>query len=377
MQKNYDQIATVDIEIASPIVDETSFGNILIVGPAPAVAPTTAPSKVAAYSNLAEVEAAGWVATGASADPVGIAAMVAFAQSPKPGKIFIAVIQTSTPEGSETPVAEEPVDTVKRAMDTDGWYVVTTAGVATNKLAAIATYIETTEKMFFYTELAAFSSGAITPTCSSALDRTVAIFPRESTAQADADIPIANKYMSVAFAACCLGYESGTETFAFKQLKMMNPASLSTAEVNALKASNINYFINVGGKNITMLGKVLSGEWIDVIRFRDWLKNDMQVRVANLFIINPKIKLNNGGITLIQNQMLASLKEGQTIGGIAEDEFDSDGNAIPGYSVSVPDASTLTDSEKASRSLDGFTFTARIAGAIHFVAIEGRLTYSL
>ena len=33
MSKNYDQIATVDIDIATPIVDDTSFDNLLIMGP--------------------------------------------------------------------------------------------------------------------------------------------------------------------------------------------------------------------------------------------------------------------------------------------------------------------------------------------------------
>lgn len=35
MSKNYDMIATVDIDIATPIVDDTSFDNLLIMGPAP------------------------------------------------------------------------------------------------------------------------------------------------------------------------------------------------------------------------------------------------------------------------------------------------------------------------------------------------------
>lgn len=35
MSKNYDMIATVDIDIATPIVDDTSFDNLLILGPAP------------------------------------------------------------------------------------------------------------------------------------------------------------------------------------------------------------------------------------------------------------------------------------------------------------------------------------------------------
>ena len=39
MSKNYEQIATVDIDIERPIVDDTSFDNLLIMGPGPAKGP--------------------------------------------------------------------------------------------------------------------------------------------------------------------------------------------------------------------------------------------------------------------------------------------------------------------------------------------------
>ena len=73
--------------------------------------------------------------------------------------------------------------------------------------------------------------------------------------------------------------------------------------------------------------------------------------------------------------MLASLKEGQKWGGIAPTEYDEDGNANPGYTTSVPLASNLTSTQKASRTLENCRFTARIAGAIHMVNIKGCLTY--
>ena len=44
MSKNYELIATVDIDLTSPIVDETSFDHLLIVGALPAKAPAVAPA---------------------------------------------------------------------------------------------------------------------------------------------------------------------------------------------------------------------------------------------------------------------------------------------------------------------------------------------
>ena len=90
MGKNYDLIATVDIDIATPIVDNTSFDNLLIMGPPPKGGLKT-PAYVGVYGNLTEVEDAGFVSTGEGADPVGVAARVAFAQSPTPTQVYIAV----------------------------------------------------------------------------------------------------------------------------------------------------------------------------------------------------------------------------------------------------------------------------------------------
>jgi hypothetical protein len=133
--------------------------------------------------------------------------------------------------------------------------------------------------------------------------------------------------------------------------------------------------VTYAGRNVTQLGQTCAGEWIDVIRFRDWLKNDMQLRVFNLLVLNPKIPYTNAGISLVQNQMLASLKQGQANGGIAEDEFDEDGNVIVGYTVTVPNAANISDTDKASRILSGCKFTARLAGAIHVANIQGSLVY--
>lgn len=385
MSKNYDLIAAVDIDIASPIVDDTSFDNLLIVGPLPKVAPNKAPPKVGAYSSIDEVLAAGWVASGATADPVGVAAQVAFGQSPKPTTVYIAPIQTisvAAPEGGgEANTIEKAVATVQRATGTTGWYVICTAGVASDEYEDIAAYIETQEKMFCYTETKFFGSasadGEGKPSVGKVYFRTMGIYGRETTDQADKDVPPANECMNVAWVAKWLNYPSGSETSAFKALSSVYPSGLSSTEMKALGDASLNYFVTVGNKNISMNGKVMAGEWADVIRFRDWLKNDMQVRVVNLFITLPKVPYTDSGIGLVQNQMLACLKAGQDAGGIAEEEFSADGEPIPGYTTSVPLSSSLSASEKASRKLKKCTFKARLAGAIHFAELKGSLTYEL
>lgn len=180
--------------------------------------------------------------------------------------------------------------------------------------------------------------------------------------------------MAVAAAVKAMNYHAGQETWALCRLRPFLLQSCPATFIKKLEAANFTTS-TVASKNITQGGKTGGGEWIDVIRFRDWLQNDMQVRVVNLLIVNPKIPYTDNGIGLVENQMLASLKDGQKYGGIAPTEYDADGNAIPGYTTSVPLAADLTSTQKASRILKDCKFSARIAGAIHVVEIKGCLTY--
>lgn len=363
MANNLDRIVTVDIDIASPIVDSSSFDNLLIVGAAPAKEGHKAP-EIGVYANLEEVTDAGYVATGDGADIVGVAARIAFSQSPAPTKIFIATLDTG--EG-----AESAATVLSNALGTSGWYAVCPVGVSDAALLEIIEWSEAHNVICAYAELNA------KPVLEPIYFRSFGIFGKVTAAQVIADVPIANKCINVAWAAKCLNYHAGEETWAHKILAGIIPSELNSTDITALEAGKVSYFLTTAGKNITYGGMTLSGEWIDVIRFRDWQKNDMQVRVANLFVVNPKVPYTDKGIGLVENQMIASLKDGIRYGGIAPDEYDEEGNTIPGFVTNVPLSSSLTSSQKASRKLTGCTFAARIAGAIHITEIKGSLTYSL
>ena len=379
-KKNYDLIATVDIDIKSPIVDETSFDHLLIVGPSPSVAPATAPEDFGAYRSLDEVVDAGWSLT---TDPVAKAAQVAFAQTPRPSVIYIAPIKTTDTttvgEGGEATTYIDPLYAIGRAIDSTKWYVLCTAGVDEARYESIALYIENYDKMFVYTDTSYLLNN--TQVVGNVYNRTLGVFGMESGTQTISQLEgaehEANKYINCAFTAKWLSYEPGSETTAFKNLTGVYPAELSSTQMARLIDGSLNFLLTIGNRNITAGGKTRSGEWADVVRFRDYLKNDMQVRVVNLFVVNPKIPYTDNGIALIHNAMIASLKRGQVMGGICPDEFDEDGNKIPGFATSVPLASSLTASERASRRLKGFKFNARIAGAIHFAEIKGNLVYEL
>ena len=139
MSKNYDQIATVDIDIATPIVDDTSFDNLLIMGPAPK-GESQAPD-VGVYSSIAEVEDAGFVTSGDGADPVGVAARVAFSQSPSPTQVYIAVQKPSKE-------SEGAAETIKEANE----IVKDKIGAAGNVTGCTITFNENARRLYIVLE---------------------------------------------------------------------------------------------------------------------------------------------------------------------------------------------------------------------------------
>ena len=357
---NLDRIVNITIELQTVVSSGASFDNILIVGPAPKtpLEEVTIPD-VGVYTSLSAVNEMGWVSEGDSADPVGIAARIAFSQSVKPQKIYIAVQKTT--EGS---TLEAPTATLSRAESENGWYVALAAGIPEEDLEDMAEWTEAREKMFGY----AYADPADNPVTNTYY-RTFGICYGDDAGSGD-------PYKHVAMAVRFLSYDAGSETWVNKSLASVSMSKFTDTEIDTIDKDPASYYLQVGDTGLVQGGKVRAGEWIDVIRFRDWLKNDMQLRILNLLVKRPKVPYTDKGIGLVRNQMIASLKEGTRRGGIAEDQYNSDDELIPGFTTSVPLAADLSDTQRKSRILEDCTFSAILAGAIHVVNVNGSLVYS-
>lgn len=183
------------------------------------------------------------------------------------------------------------------------------------------------------------------------------------------------EYPECAIMARCFSVNPGGETWANKRLAAITADHLTETEYNAIKGKNGNTFERFRNIAITQNGKVAAGEWIDVIRFRDWLAEEIKTNVMNLLVNRDKVPYTDAGITAIEGAVRAALTLGQERGGIAPTEYTADGQTNLGFTVSVPISSNISANQKASRVLNDVKFTARLAGAIHVVNISGSLTY--
>lgn len=185
----------------------------------------------------------------------------------------------------------------------------------------------------------------------------------------------ANDYPEVAVMSRCFTAVPGSETWANKRLAGVKVDPLTETQFIVLRNKNVNTFEKFRNLSLTQTGKVAAGEWIDVIRFRDWLAEEIKVNVLNVLVNNEKVPYTDAGIAIIEGAIRQSLRQGQVNGGIAPVEYDEEGNKNLGYTVTVPLAANISANQKASRILTDVKFTARLAGAIHVVEITGSLTY--
>ena len=185
----------------------------------------------------------------------------------------------------------------------------------------------------------------------------------------------ATDFPEAAVMARCFAILPGGETWANKKLAGVTTDPLTETQYIAITKKNGNTFERFRNVSITQNGKVAAGEWIDVIRFRDWLQEEITVNVFNALVNNDKIPYTDEGIAIIEAQIRQALELGTRRGGIAPIEYDEDGNENYGYTISVPLSSSISANQKATRVLQDVSFTARLAGAIHVVEITGSLTY--
>lgn len=251
-------------------------------------------------------------------------------------------------------------------LEDNSWYCLLTNYNSKAYVAAVAAWVEAHEKLYIVASLdseiatVAFSGATdIAKTLNtSAYFRTGLIYHQSSGGFADA-----------AWAGVCLPFDPGSETWKFKTLAGVAATTLTGTWQANIIAKKCNYYYNISGRNITAEGKVSGDEWIDVIRFRDWLKVRIQERLFILLANAKKIPYTDPGIALVESEVRAQLKEGEDAGGLVP------GNLLSGDAyVTVPKAASVNPADKAARVLRNVNFLHQLAGAIHGIKVNGTIT---
>lgn len=277
---------------------------------------------------------------------------------------------------------ESWTDLLDKANSLGGWYCVCPVGISESDYAEIATWVEANEKICcFNVPRVDISNSDYVGMKNKMRSFGICNLERDDTVEIVNEL---NKAANCAWAAKCLSYYPGQETWALKTLNGIEPITINDKNKKIIKEGtegNYNgvysFYTVYASKKVTQGGMTFGGEWIDVIRGRDWLESEMQTRIFSVLCANPKVPYTDEGITLIQNQMIAALKHAQTRGVVAPDEYDENNEPVPGFTTYAPLAVNIAAAQKMSRKLVDIGFAARIAGAIHVVEVKGSLTYDI
>ena len=260
------------------------------------------------------------------------------------------------------------------AAELGNWYGVMITSRTESDVLAAADWVEANEKLFFTSSAqAAILDGASTTDVASKL-KQAQYFRTAIWYHGAAN----SEFIDGAAPGHLFTFYPGQETWALKRLAGITYDALQEGKAIAAHAKNANTFEVFRNFAVTQNGKVAAGEWIDVIRFRDWLVEQIRINVVSALInADGKVPYTDDGIQIIRNALQKALDLGVARKGIAPEELDSDGRKIPSYTITVPRSADVSVNNKANRLLQDVRFTARLAGALHVCEIKGSLAYAL
>lgn len=355
---NIDRIVNVQISLRTAGITSPSFSDLLLFGAF--TKPDGGTANVYIITDADELLDTFDVEP---TDPIYQAALVFFSQIPHPPRLFIGY------DGNATDVE---TDLAAIHDENTEWYAICDVKHDEARAVDIATWVEGHEKLFV-TVLTDDSNAdaAATDTTSTAAELKNGNFFRTAwwySLDGEAN------FIDVAATSKLFTKYPGQETWANQRLSNVQSKRITETVFNNLFNKNGNTFEPFRNISITQNGKVAGGEWIDVIRFRDWLCEDIKVNIFQQMVDN-RIPYTDTGIAIIRVRLAESLDRGVIRGGIAPPEVNVEGDFIPSYTIQMPLAATISPNQKATRVLQDVYFTARLAGAIHVVQIKGTLTY--
>jgi hypothetical protein len=159
--------------------------------------------------------------------------------------------------------------------------------------------------------------------------------------------------------------DPGSLTWAYQNLAGITVQEYTPAQITAMVGKNASYYTDLGGTNVTREGKAASGEFMDIIRFVDWVEVRIQENIVAQLVASDKIPFTDPGTAVVEAEVWAVINEGIAAGGFAAD---------PEPSVSVPLVANVSAIDKGNRYLPDVKFNATLAGAIHKVQVRGTVT---
>jgi hypothetical protein len=165
----------------------------------------------------------------------------------------------------------------------------------------------------------------------------------------------------------------GSNNWAYKTIKGCSPDPLSDnartiiigVPVEGIDGKNGNVYTTVGGQNVTQMGRMVSGQYIDITIGADWLESTIQTNVYQSLVSLSKIPYTNQGTGILISNVDAAIKQGIVNGLI-------DGKRP--ISITAPLVEDTPFAQRANRIAPTISFSCYLAGAFNSVKVSGTVS---
>lgn len=342
------RVVKVEIRLGTASIRQQTFSDLMLLGSH-------------AGPRLTVVTSADELLSGFGLDQTsGLyrAAQVGFSQEPGPDRLFIG-----RRDFSET-ATQALAALAGEALGTE-WYGFSDVAHDASEAVENAAWAEANKKLFL-TTVGDVGAGSVARTLSqNKYVRTAAWYLP----------PAVDAWPEVAAASKVFQVLPGGDSWSVKQLAAVPALALNEGLAQQVFALSANTYEPVRNLAVTQNGRTFGEEFIDTVRFRDFLEEEIKLRAFRVFLTLDKVPYTDAGIGAIVQAVRGACELGQRRGGIAPDTVDEDTRRIrPGFTVSAPRAFQIAANDRAARVLRDVRFTALQAGAIHSTEIRGELT---
>lgn len=252
----------------------------------------------------------------------------------------------------------------------DTWYGLSVCSHTDADIKEVAAYVETQKKIFVAASAATDIPTSATTDLASLLKalaykRSALIFTPETT-----------EGKETAWLGGQLPATPGSNNWAYDELIGCTPDSFTDTQlqemvgipVEQVAGKNVNVYRTLMGKNVTQMGWMVGGQYIDITVGLDWLESEIATNVFQLLTDlseqSKKVPYTDIGTSQLIQQVEAALQTGAANGLIAADSI----------AVSAPLVSTVTSTQRANRVAPTISFSCRLQGAMNSVKVNGTVT---
>ena len=177
-----------------------------------------------------------------------------------------------------------------------------------------------------------------------------------------------SNYPETAWVGRCGAADVGSLTWKAKTLTGITPLDISATELDEIHELGANTYLSKAGQSVTSEGKTVSGEYIDIVQSKDYVKASIELAVQSLINNTGKIPYDDTGIAMIEATVRTVLQRCFNTGMIAAD---ADGLGL--YGTTFKTRAEVDPADRAERTYNDGEFFFELAGAIHTTTIRGAI----